>query len=59
MNKDGSGYKGSSVWGNQVRTQSPFMSLGVRKDGGVESGGGGGGESGEDGEGEEKIRAPQ
>ena len=35
---------GSPVLGNQIHTQSPFMSLGVREDGGVEGGGGGGGE---------------
>ena len=38
MNKDGSGYTGSSVWRNQIRTQWPLMSLGVGEDGGVEMG---------------------
>ena len=44
MNKDGTGYTVSPVGGNQIRTRPPFMSFGIREDGGVEGGGGGGGE---------------
>ena len=43
---------GSPVLGNQIHTQSPFMSLGVREDGGVEGRGGGVKRLGREGRGE-------
>ena len=48
MNKDGSGYTGSSVRGNQIRTQSPLMEMEAWRGG-----------RGWGGEFEEKIRSPR